>query len=275
MARKVALSLMAPSNVTARGQRMFMKRKEKATKWEIEYPGEEREFSEDQEGGELYYNPTPWKAAKVESHQPAEILRPWEKPEAYSSRNKFEAPAPAPAPPPFPPSNAFAHTLATFADKCDQEEASVTAAHPPSKKLNKTGPLAPQVCFNLAKDIRKEKGKGGAMFAKRAARANDPTDDTSPNIDFMRKINDDYEPRPEQLRPEPVVRAAPEDDQPPVNRLKEMIEKTRPLIGAWDGTDYGYVNTSFQHLNNYNQKNYEPSTGMMTTTVTDDDNYGD
>lgn len=33
MARKVALSLIAPANRNARGHRMFVKRKQKAIKW--------------------------------------------------------------------------------------------------------------------------------------------------------------------------------------------------------------------------------------------------
>jgi len=79
MARRVAQSLTSPGNVKARGQRMFLRRKEKADHWAIDAfgprPGLRRvaaaraaaavaEASESE--SELpYYNPAPWATAPV------------------------------------------------------------------------------------------------------------------------------------------------------------------------------------------------------------------
>jgi len=89
MARKVAQSLMAPGNVKARGQRMFLRRREKADHWTADAlgprgpPGLRRAAAaraaaaavaeQHESDAELpYYNPAPWASAAA-----ATAWSPW------------------------------------------------------------------------------------------------------------------------------------------------------------------------------------------------------
>jgi len=85
MARMVAQSLTAPVNVTARGQRMFMKRKEKSSIWSIDNPS----YHRDNTGDDLYYNPTPWQSETKKSPNAVQWERKVQIPPAFTkSKNK-------------------------------------------------------------------------------------------------------------------------------------------------------------------------------------------
>jgi len=66
MARKVALSLMAPQNKTTRGHKMFLKSAQKSDRWVAQDPDDPRniiaQYIEDDD--EKYYNPHPWRGSK-------------------------------------------------------------------------------------------------------------------------------------------------------------------------------------------------------------------
>jgi hypothetical protein len=64
----------------------------------------------------------------------------------------------------------------------------------------------------------------------------------------MKKLSDDYEPKQEKEQHQ--------DDnvQPPVNRLKDLIESSKMKTSPWDSAaDYGNIDSTSQHLNKYNQ----------------------
>lgn len=194
MARKVAQSLMSPGNVKARGQRMFLRRKEKADHWTADAlgprPGLRRaraaapaavaEASESD--AELpYYNPAPWSSAAGRS--------PWS-----------HAAGPADSSPSWRP----------------------VAPRPTH------GGVAPQVAFGLAKDLTRMHDKGGRMFAKLRARAAvEETEDFAPveaaRGEVMRRIADGYVPP----RHDMVDDSVDHQSTPSATRLIEMIERSR------------------------------------------------
>lgn len=226
MARKVAQSLTSPGNVKARGQRMFLRRREKADHWTADAfgprPTQRRaaaaraavaaaavaaaEMSESE--AELpYYHPAPWSTSVGPS--------PW----AQAGGG-----APTANPSWMPKSTAAAETSSPAGGRWHHVEPAV-----PTPKHG--GFVPPQVAFGLAKDLSRMQDKGGRMFAKRRARAAvEETEDYSSEAgqeargEVMRRIADSYVP------PAPAKHDQPDSnaEQPPsATRLIEMIEKSR------------------------------------------------
>jgi len=157
MARRMAQSLTAPANQATRGHRMFMKRKEKSSGWTVDETTRRR-ASVDSAVSDLYYNPTPW--TSTASWKPHPI------PEVPSTPTGSGILSPVPqllmaphVPPPTSDDKAKYMSadeferMRLFEDKTTHDE------------------VPPQLCFNLAADLRQSASKGGRMFAKRRAKA--------------------------------------------------------------------------------------------------------
>ena len=199
MARRVAQSLTAATNVSARGQRMFLRRREKADRWIIsELPpptmavllrrglvgarDDEHQahassrHEADSDSDRLYYNPTPWiratgsnsggKAAPEPVKTPTSGARlPWKSDFDISSSvavDAFRQSSPPPAP-------QLGQAL-----KWKPHGSSVVEPEVGGRGGAKdvTVPkFAGAPAFNVSKELRQMKGKGGKMFAKRRAQA--------------------------------------------------------------------------------------------------------
>lgn len=221
MARKVAQSLTSAGNVKARGQRMFMRRKEKADRWTIDTfmppskrgaaipVGSFREGStgSDLDGELLYYNPTPWVAPPRGSdveHKQQQQPPPWMK-KVEPPRPKSAPAIPAATPlvwkPTVTPSSVAAAAAAASAAVMTPTKAPSTEAlyhHPKpfTPKVTGGGGLPPSLAFGLANEMRQMKGKGGKMFSKRRARAvaeERETEDHELRQVLMRRIEAEYE----------------------------------------------------------------------------------
>lgn len=221
MARKVAQSLTSPGNVKARGQRMFLRRREKADHWTADslaprhtvrrVTAARAAFEQPEFDAELpYYNPAPWSTSAGRS--------PW-----IPATNPSWVPKTADISPP-PPLGVKLLPLRHV------EPSRSTPRH--------GGNVPPQVAFGLAKDLMRNQDKGGRMFAKRRARAAVEETETPATIravqaardDVMRRITDSHVPSPAAPRRDVVDSGV---EQPAsANRLVEMIEKSR-------GTSFG------------------------------------
>ena len=152
MARKVAQSLTAPANEATRGHRMFMKRKEKSVHWTVD-DSNRRRHSVDTDLGDLYYNPAPWKATATWKPRPA--------------HDDLAVAKLAPVP------RLFAPRVPSLAS--DEKAKYMSADEFERMRLfeDKTthDTVSPQLCFNLAADLRQSTSKGARMFAKRRAKA--------------------------------------------------------------------------------------------------------
>lgn len=171
MARKVALSLSAPDNVTARGQRMFIQRKEKAKQWTSDNPpsfeglvilpkrsssGPRPKRTPTPEPRDLYYNPTPWKAPttkrkveKVSLDLRAKLI------EGYPEEAQ----------------ESFAKHRALFEQGIRRQESPGPSHYDRSgRKVHAGGSLAPRACHGLANDLKGMRGKGAKLFAQRRAK---------------------------------------------------------------------------------------------------------
>jgi len=159
MARRVAQSLTAPANAATRGHRMFMKRKEKSANWTVDETNRRR-ASVDTMSEDLYYNPTPWKATAS-----------W-KPKPYD----FTAVSLSPVPRLFAPRvpSASEEEKAKYMSADEFERMRLFE----DKTTHDT--VAPQLCFNLAADLRQSDSKGGRMFAKRRDKAHQWTVENHP-----------------------------------------------------------------------------------------------
>ena len=161
MARGVAQSLTAPANQATRGHRMFMRRKEKSVKWTVDETNRRRP-SFDTNSEDLYYNPAPWKATAT-----------W-KPKPYDLTSVSLSPIPKLFAPLVPPAS---EEKAKYMSADEFERMRLFE----DKTTHDT--VAPQLCFSLASDLRQSGSKGGRMFAKRRAKAdqwtvgNDPLSD--------------------------------------------------------------------------------------------------
>jgi len=158
MARRVAQSLTAPANAATRGHRMFMKRKEKSVNWTVDDTNRRRS-SVDSNAEDLYYNPTPRKATAT-----------W-KPKPYDFSAVSLPPIPRLFAPRVPPAS-------------DERAKYMSAEEFERMRLfeDKTthDTVAPQLCFNLAADLRQSDSKGGRMFAKRRDKAHQWTVESHP-----------------------------------------------------------------------------------------------
>lgn len=224
MARRVAQSLMAPGNVKARGQRMFLRRREKADHWAADAlgprpPGLRRAAAaraaavaaaeQSESDAELpYYNPAPWSSAAVGRS-------PWSQAGGGGGGAPSWTPKPA------------ADTSPTSGGKWQP----VRHVEPARPMPQHGGNVAPQVAFGLAKDLTRMHDKGGRMFAKRRARAAvEETDYTTEAVrgDVMRRIADSYVPPARHDVPD----SAADQSAPSATRLIGMIERSRATSGG-------------------------------------------
>ena len=74
MARRIAQSLTSPANRNTRGQRMFLKRRERSVDWTVDETNRKRPSVDvvDAED-DLYYNPTPWTATATWKPRPRDL----------------------------------------------------------------------------------------------------------------------------------------------------------------------------------------------------------
>lgn len=230
MARRVAQSLTSPGNVKARGQRMFLHRREKADRWAADVFGPRpavrraaaaraaAAVAAEQSESEFempYYNPAPWSTTVGTS--------PW-------------AHAGGGAPSTNTPWMVKAADTSPASASRWQPVRHVEAAAPMPQH---TGNVPPQVAFGLAKDLARMHDKGGRMFAKRRARAAvEETEDYPSEAergDVMQRIVDSYVP-PQQpvARYEVIDNSAETPASAP--RLMEMIERSRATSGGPSAT---------------------------------------
>ena len=161
MARAMAQSLTSPANQATRGHHMFMRRKEKSVNWTVE-DTDRRRRSVDTQSEDLYYNPAPWTATTTWKPKPHEFP-----PVSLSPIPRLFAPRVPPA----------SDEKANYMSADEFERMRLFE----DKTTHDT--VAPQLCFNLAADLRQSDSKGGRMFAKRRAKADQWTvgNDTLPD----------------------------------------------------------------------------------------------
>lgn len=237
MARKVAQSLTAPGNVKARGQRMFLRRREKADQWIADAFGPRQsirraaaaraaaaaEFMSELESELPYYNPAPWMAS---SSRPL----PWAQ----------AGGGPTPVNPSWSPKAADT-SPSTSGNKW--QPFAVRHVEPAAPMTKHSGNVPPQVAFGLAKDLARMGDKGGRMFAKRRQRAavEETEDYTSEALqvargDVMQRIVDSYVPPQAPSRQDVVDNSMEQPSS--ATRLLDMIGRSRVT-----GTSYGPTTT--------------------------------
>jgi len=161
MARQVAQSLTAPANQATRGHRMFMKRKERSVNWTVDESNRMRRPSLDL-SEDLYYNPTPRKATATWKPKPHDLT---------VAAAACLSPIPQLFAPRVPPASEDKAKYMT-ADEFERMRLFE------DKTTHDT--VAPQLCFNLAADLRESTSKGGQMFARRRAKADQWTVENNP-----------------------------------------------------------------------------------------------
>ena len=265
MARKVALSLMSPANVTARGHKMFIKRRQKSQKWTTDEFGHLQEttpeyftFEPESEEEEKYYNPNPWRP--VHTWQPPSHMSPQTTYARPTSLAKTAPPPPPPpccipTPPPPPPpvpsgTGVWKPDTSNYVDTnkriMTQNEAEKMRMF--GQKTSHTG-VSPQTCFSLAKDLRNMKGKGGKLFAKRRARVDKWVVDESsvpptvPTPELIKKLTGGMVP--------PPANVAPPKSGP---RLQQMLEMPKPAMTPWEAAQSGDVDKAFDHIDSYQRQ---------------------
>ncbi|KAK2151829.1 hypothetical protein LSH36_349g01000 [Paralvinella palmiformis] len=257
MARKVAMSLLAPANKKARGHRMFMRRMVKSQKWTTDQDRTEKDFEwENDEEEEKYYNPNPWSG----------ITATWQPPKQADL-----GPKKVPPPPPVPTNLLQAPGYAMGTAKKEEKAKALSADEFERMRLFEAKTdhtqVSPALCFSLAEDLRNMKGKGGKLFAKRVARAEkwvvdeNPTP-SKPNPELIQKIAMQAAAGGAMPMPMPGLGPAPnkapaqkrDDGGPVVNRLKEMIDPPKPKMTPWEAAarNDGDVQKAFDHLRGYN-----------------------
>ena len=216
MARKVAQSLMSPGNVKARGQRMFLRRREKADHWAADTLGPRP----------VLRRPAPVRASAVEHFEseaelpaPGSVQRsPWHQAEAGVS--------------------SWTPKATDISPTAGSKWRPVHHVEPGRSMPKHGGYIAPQVAFGLAKDLTRMQDKGGRMFAKRRARASaEETEDyaseavQAARTDVMRRIADSYVPPLSAARHE-IPDNTVEQPAPSAIRLIGMIERSRATSGG-------------------------------------------
>ena len=269
LARKVALSVLAPANLNSRGHKMFVKRRERSNKWS-HGPADDDEAMTPETGGDpadaKFYQSDPWKS-KQEGWDP-------------------NAPSPdVSRPPPLPiTAMVFAPKLPS-GEQMDKERLDALSHEELERvrllerKSTHTN-VAPQVCFNLADDLKNMKGKGGALFAKRQAKSESwgNKDDASaleecesPSVmtvdkDVLRKLNIEHIAKSSPTAVEVDVKVE-EPHRLPVNRLKEMMDMPKPAMTPWEAVaEYGSVDKAFAHLDRHMSSPTSSSTSSHTGT---------
>ena len=134
--------------------------------------------------------------------------------------------------------------------------------------------VSPQMCFNLASDLKNMRGKGGRMFAKRQAKAKtwavgageeekEDEGDSNKQKKVMDSINIRHsmenkgtEPTKPQLgygKPAPF--SAQRQDA--AERLENLLKNSKSLYSPWDAADkFGNVEKAFEHLKSAQPSRY-------------------
>jgi len=185
MARKVALSLTAPGNITARGHRMFMKRKERAQYWDINNPVYQQETAK----GNPYYNPTPWLSTVVKKHASTK-----------SEKNRdddIQKPS--------------KRSTNRYPRKFDSNR---------EGSANENSTSGVRVNFSISDELTSPRSKAGKLFQKRRAKSEEPADNP-----YIQKYDSSYFSlrRPVQMWTETLEPAS--NGPQVSCRLKDMIRE--------------------------------------------------
>lgn len=151
MAHLVAQQLMAPANKRARGHQMFMKRRQRSERW---VAGAQPGGSDEDDGDDKYYQADPWKHGGGGAWQPTG--------QGFSAGG-LDGGLPAHIWSAHVVPEGSKETKAMSAEEIERMRLY-------SQKNEHTG-VSPQVCFNIANDLKNMKGRGGKIFAKRQARS--------------------------------------------------------------------------------------------------------
>jgi hypothetical protein len=221
MARRVALSLTAPVNVRARGQQMFIKKKEKSQFWDIDNPHYQRQNPAD----DLYYKAKPWRSSQpVKNATPAKWSKAADKPTSPMPWNKkVEVPKMFKI-------NEFS-TNAKFPVKSDTV----------GRGKKRPGVLGgSQVSFSQSDELVNKKGKAGQLFARRRAKSEEP-EEREPQLKTSNFGGSQF--RLERLLSKvttsSVVESQTNGEVTVPCRLKQMIEEYHAGNNPWEsGRDY-------------------------------------
>jgi len=209
---------------------MFMKRKAKLDSDECDDDGDvtSSAIGNQPPSGNLYYNPTPWQPVKPwEPKQVAAAADPsYSLPSTHS--RVFSAASPIPS-------------------KTDENSSKAMSADEFERvrlfdQKTTHDALPPQVCFSLANDLRNSNSKGGKMFAKRRAKAEQWTSENLPL-----RANENV---PDKIQARNAVH--PIRFQSDNSAMSSVIkhEIRRGPITPWDAAvEYGDVAPAFEHLN--------------------------
>lgn len=265
IAMKVAKSLTDPANVRARGQKMFIRRKERSKFWNIDNPAYHKEASKH----DLYYNPTPWTAEKnIETSDKTEVLsRTWDTPtkrldtttkwgkgietgknpavkwqpsnespavtwESLTSKNEMSTnewePARAPSAPPY----ISGAGKSTFKSK--KKMFKVYDSRSKGKTVSVGSSF--RVQFEPNKELLSKRGRAGQMFAESRIKAEqeDSTvssgQEPSKGFKFNRPLKDWN----------PTVKEEGKEERSAPSRLKELIEaNNNSTTNPWDSGTFG------------------------------------
>ncbi len=191
--------------------------------------------------------------------------------------------APPPPPPPIPTlsnwttpvtkpySDPYAEERETAKKKLNLEELEKVRLY---GKKSMHNVVSPQVCFSLSDDLRNMKGKGGKLFAKRRARAEQwVVEDKGgslpgPNSEIRAKIL--HKTAMEQALNSPPT---PPDKGPDrvdysADRLKDLIRTTKSSVSPWEAAAGGNMEAAFDHLR-YNTVPLRGKKGSGSTSLID------
>ncbi|XP_013394385.1 synaptopodin 2-like protein [Lingula anatina] len=158
MARKIAKSLEAAANKRARGGRMYAKRKRKSSKWvHVGYTvGSVSGYSSEGSLGEGL--------GRLQDFDDIEPDSPH--PDSHNLEGMYQYPGHVPLWP--------VDTLGEYGER-HGDKAVLTPQEVERLRLGQDkcrhNVVSPQMCFNIAKDLQKQKGRGATIFAKRRERA--------------------------------------------------------------------------------------------------------
>ena len=227
MARKVAMSVLAPVNANSKGHKMFMRAKERA--WKYTTGGSDNEATPVEVGDSL-------------QNMPKKIAFVPKLPEESTGER---------------------------IDAMSNEELELMRLQ--GRKTTHTN-VAPQVCFNLADDLKNMKGKGGKLFAKRQAKADSWTvgggapeetaeGDLAPDEGNLEKKEKEQKKVMDKLsskhRMEKMLRGEDDVDTSgsmgygpaPMNKLDSMVAANKAAMTPWQAAaEFGKVDRAFEHL---------------------------
>lgn len=234
----------------------------------------EIEVTSDEED-EKYFNPNPWCKTASHTWQPPSKQtyqlpqQPYMQYKPPVSNIAVAVPIPPPPPPPPPKQmESFWKSKPIRSVESDMNKA-LSAGDFENFRLHgqktKHTNMPPQMAFSLAADMKKMKGKGGRLFAKRRERAEKwvvgetfGQADADPNI--MEKLvmcaqrdNMGMSGSAGQSQgSHGYIPPATFNGGMPVNRLSELINPPKPTMSPWDAcADFGDVDKAFDHLDGY------------------------